>query len=803
MLTTIFNKMKPIYSTLTKTSIVIILLVNFFNLKAQTTYTWNVASGDFLAPTSWTPNRSAPAVTDILVFNGSVQANPIVNNIRSQNIGRLRAINNVNVTFTNAIPDTGVGTISRASNQKVTGVGTSFLSQLRINDNLYSTISTFIGEITSISFNDTLTTVSAGTVSSTNFLIAPKLVVKSTSMSVPAFEINAGSTINVNCAAPGISILADTGTYANIEGMISFSERSRIYGIDANAIKVKPTGRMLLNSNCIGNVFGQTGTPNIVLFDSGSVISQYGGSNPFGLTQPASRVTFSLGSNFIYYGTTTPAASGRNYANFIYRSQSTLSLTGSATTSFENIQVDSGQLNINMTGTANIKGNIVVNNPGICAINPTTGNPNYIFNGTRLQTIGGAGILNINTTGIARFTLNNNSGLRLDRAFTTGNGRMILDNGPLNLNGFNLTIGNNATAYGNIFATNGYITGNGNLIRWYPSGLVVTANVDSCLFPFGTPSAKRFAYVTGNPTVGGTISMSHNDAAGFTVINPPFNDNATNNVSVNVRQNYNWTIDTANGLAGTDFAITLKGNADPGQVTIPANMRITLANTIAPGTALDGSGTVLLPEGNRNLLTAGQLKNTFYLGANNAQNALPVKFIAFNGKPYNMAVMLDWTTATETNNSHFLVERSTDGNRFNSIGKVKGNGNKNSISSYTFLDNTDIETNKIPFVYYRLKQVDFSGQVNDSKIIQVNFETKTIVELSPNPITDNINIVSNIPFIEFIEIVDLNGSVLIRQNMKGNEISDIQLNTTNLSKGIYLVRIVSRKETYTKKIIKE
>ncbi len=795
--------MKPIYSTLTKTSIVIILLVNFFNLKAQTTYTWNVASGDFLTPTSWTPNRSAPAVTDILVFNGSVQANPIVNNIRSQNIGRLRAINNVNVTFTNAIPDTGVGTISRSSGQTVTGVGTSFLSQLRVNDQLYSTISNYLGEIATISSDLGLTTISAGTVSSTNFLILPRLTIKSPSTSVPALEVGAGSTIKLNCTAPGISIIADTGTYADIFGTITFSDRCRIYGTDANAIKVKSTGSMLLNNSFQGNVFGAAGAPNIVLFDSGAVFNQYGGTNPFGLPQPASRVTFSLGSNFIYYGTVTPAANGRNYPNFIYRSLSTLNLTGAAATSFQNIQIDSGQLNINMTGTVNIKGNIVVNNPGICTINPSTGSPNFIFNGTRLQTIGGAGTLNINTTGIARFTLNNSFGLRLDRAFTTGNGRMILDNGPLNLNGFNLTIGNNATAYGNIFATNGYITGNGNLIRWYPSGLVVTANVDSCLFPFGTPSAKRFAYVTGNPTVGGTISMSHNDAAGFTVINPPFNDNATNSVSVNVRQNYNWTIDTANGLAGTDFAITLKGNADPGQVTIPANMRVTLANTIAPGTTLDGSGTVLLPEGNRNLLTAGQLENTFYLGANDAQNALPVKFIAFNGKPYNKAVMLDWTTATETNNSHFLVERSTDGNRFAAIGQVKGNGNKNSISSYTFLDNTDIETNKIPFVYYRLKQVDFNGQTNDSKIIQVNLETKKTMELSPNPITDNINIVSNIPFIEYIEIVDLNGAVRIHQNMKENEMTDIQLNTTNLSKGIYLVRIVSRKETYTKKIIKE
>src|SRR2546425_448529 len=44
---------------------------------AQTTYTWNQpASGSWATSSNWTPARTSPATTDILVIDGSVTATP-------------------------------------------------------------------------------------------------------------------------------------------------------------------------------------------------------------------------------------------------------------------------------------------------------------------------------------------------------------------------------------------------------------------------------------------------------------------------------------------------------------------------------------------------------------------------------------------------------------------------------------------------------------------------------------------------------------------------------------------------------
>lgn len=798
--------MKRIYTIFTKIFICLLTCATYSQLTAQITYTWNVATGDFTAAASWTPSRTSPASNDVLVFNGSTQANPVVTNVGTQTIGRLRVINGANVTFSTAVADVGVGTIQRAS-QTVTGSGTTFLSQLRLYDQLYTGTNTFVGEISAISSNTSLTTSNAGTIAaSTAYGSFPKLVMKLVSTTVPALEVASGSSLNVNATGICLTMFVDTGAYAEVIGTMSFSDKCKLMAIDANSIRVRNQGKVQVNSNFSGNVFGLIGPANVAVFDSGSVFQQNGGGNPFALTQPASKVTFSPGNTFIFSSTNGgPAFSGRTYANFIYRSTSNYSATGAATATFENLQVDSGQFTVGLTGTVNIKGSISVNPPGICNMNAASGTPNYIFNGTRLQTISGSGTLGINTSGTANinFTLSNNTyGLRLDRAVNFGGARLALDSGALNLNGFNITIGISGTNTGLITANLGYLTGSGNLTRWFPSGSTSTTNLDSCLFPFGTATSKRYAWITSNPSSAGTLTVSHTDAPGFTLFASPFSDNATNNVTVNVRKNYNWTIATGNGISATDFAVMVQGVATPGQITTPANIRLTLASAVAPGTAVDGAGTVLLPLASRTNLTTSNINNTFYIGSASIQNPLPVKYISFTGVSINNSSVLNWITASETNNKEFEIERSFDGTNFEMVGKVKGNGNVSTTSNYTFIDALN-KTSKPSVIFYRLKQVDFDGGYNYSKTIQITNENKLVVELSPNPVNDKLNIVTNANTTQFIEILDINGKVYVSQEISASSVNGTEINTSSLSRGIYLIKLTNQNEVYTKKIIKE
>ena len=85
---------------------------------------------------------------------------------------------------------------------------------------------------------------------------------------------------------------------------------------------------------------------------------------------------------------------------------------------------------------------------------------------------------------------------------------------------------------------------------------------------------------------------------------------------------------------------------------------------------------------------------------------LPISLLDFNVRPVLNQVEITWTTASETNNDFFTVERSQDGREFIPIGVVDGAGNSNTILNYKLMDAD-------PYVgisYYRLKQTDFDGK---------------------------------------------------------------------------------------------
>ena len=93
------------------------------------------------------------------------------------------------------------------------------------------------------------------------------------------------------------------------------------------------------------------------------------------------------------------------------------------------------------------------------------------------------------------------------------------------------------------------------------------------------------------------------------------------------------------------------------------------------------------------------------------QAVLPVELAQFDANTEGGKNHLTWRTESEKDNSHFDIERSTDGNTFHNIGQVKGN---NKPSSYQFVDNQPFATS-----YYRLRQIDFDGTGTLSKVVSV------------------------------------------------------------------------------------
>jgi len=113
---------------------------------------------------------------------------------------------------------------------------------------------------------------------------------------------------------------------------------------------------------------------------------------------------------------------------------------------------------------------------------------------------------------------------------------------------------------------------------------------------------------------------------------------------------------------------------------------------------------------------------------------LPVELTFFDAVDGDdCSIALEWTTATETNNDYFQLERSTDGVNYTVIGVVEGSGNSSTANTYTFIDDAPSANN-----YYRLRQVDFAGDGSVSSQLVVKsqcFEgNRNTVEIFPNPV---------------------------------------------------------------------
>ena len=166
-----------------------------------------------------------------------------------------------------------------------------------------------------------------------------------------------------------------------------------------------------------------------------------------------------------------------------------------------------------------------------------------------------------------------------------------------------------------------------------------------------------------------------------------------------------------------------------------------------------------------------------------AASTLPVTGLQLKATKVTHAVKLDWSTVTEINTSHFIVERSAGGKVFEALGTVKAAGNSNAKQSYSFVDNTPLAGENI----YRIKSVDLDGAFNYSNLVSINFENKDALIVYPNPATSYI-ILSPINGNSHVNIYDIKGR-------KVSELTNVQANqkidVSRLSAGIYLVEVIN------------
>jgi PKD repeat protein len=246
-----------------------------------------------------------------------------------------------------------------------------------------------------------------------------------------------------------IAINLTTDATAEITGKLHFTTNTgssanahRLQGLITNAITFKNSAVFTMGPGASGNPFGAgTGASaaNSVFFDSGSAFVFNGGSNPFGLTAPATVTNFHVNSTYKINtsgNALTPALSGRTYGSVevTNAAYAGTSVGSGAFTVTGNLTVSAGTITLSLSGGVNVKGNLTIAPTASLTFGPAV---LVTLNGTTEQLLTNNGRLSFgDSTTILR--INNAAGARLTtpistRTLTLTNGCVTLDNNDLNI----------------------------------------------------------------------------------------------------------------------------------------------------------------------------------------------------------------------------------------------------------------------------------------------------------------------------------------------------------------------------------
>ncbi len=179
-------------------------------------------------------------------------------------------------------------------------------------------------------------------------------------------------------------------------------------------------------------------------------------------------------------------------------------------------------------------------------------------------------------------------------------------------------------------------------------------------------------------------------------------------------------------------------------------------------------------------------------------SALPVTLLEFKGKrvqgsngEMSEEIKLEWTTLTELNNAGFEVQISENGKDFARIAFVDGNTNQLEITNY------ELGIEQPNSAYFRLKQVDFSGNFSYSNIIFIKGFDKNDIKIYPNPASDFFQIKTSLPDFTY-KITDIQGKLFDTKHISQDF---TKIDISNFSNGIYLIQILQNGKNQTKKMV--
>ncbi len=181
---------------------------------------------------------------------------------------------------------------------------------------------------------------------------------------------------------------------------------------------------------------------------------------------------------------------------------------------------------------------------------------------------------------------------------------------------------------------------------------------------------------------------------------------------------------------------------------------------------------------------------------------LPVKFAGFSAQLSPAAVTLSWETLTEENNSHFIIEKSSDGTRFTTLTTIAGHNNSTSIRRYQYIDEDPLPG----LNYYRLAAVSQTGEQQYSPIVKISYKRtpELISNLYPMIADTHISVVLGADGKEkmTLSITDIQGRQHYTKKIMVENTLTCNIPVSDLPPGTYILTVNSGNKKQSKNFIR-
>ncbi len=181
---------------------------------------------------------------------------------------------------------------------------------------------------------------------------------------------------------------------------------------------------------------------------------------------------------------------------------------------------------------------------------------------------------------------------------------------------------------------------------------------------------------------------------------------------------------------------------------------------------------------------------------------LPVVWSSFYAVPHPEEVVLNWSTAQETNNDYFKVFRSGVDQVWEEIGRTNAVGYSESIQEYNFVDdNPLLGTN-----WYKIEQIDLDGARTTSEAVSADFAGSFDFDwesVGPNPVQEQLNIGYQLPESQSVKLAlfDTQGRLVFSDDLDGQAgVNRISLDFSVLPRGNYFLKLVGKQGALHKQI---